>query len=200
MTRQDECLQYEELMADLAAGALSAADEQKLRAHLEGCVACRRTLREFREAGIAMAVSSAVEPPPALRDRLMRRLEKQKSGAFLELNPGLVVTYVANLAWEGTAIPGVQRKLLSRDKESGTYTALVHMASGTRYPAHRHAGTERLFMLSGTLALADKTIGKGDFCIAHAGTVHAVIRALDESEFLVMASEYDEILASDWNG
>lgn len=32
MTRPDECLQYEELMADLAAGTLSAADEQKLLA------------------------------------------------------------------------------------------------------------------------------------------------------------------------
>jgi len=199
MTRRDECLQYEELMADLAAGTLSAGDEQKLRAHVEGCVACGRTLQEFREAGIAMAVSSAVEPPPALRDRLMRRLKKE-SGALVELNPGVMVAYVANLAWEGTAIPGIQRKLLSRDKESGRYTALVHMASGSRYPAHRHAGTEQLFMLSGTLTLAGKTVGRGDFCIAHAGSLHAEIRALDDSEFLVMASEYDEILASDWNG
>jgi putative transcriptional regulator len=200
MTRQDECLQCEELMADLALGTLSAADEQKLRAHVEGCVTCGRALREFREAGIAMAVSNAVEPPPALRDRLMLRLEKQESGAFVELNPGLIVAYVANLAWEGTPIPGIQRKLLSRDKELGTYTALVHMASGTKYPAHRHAGTEQLFMLSGTLALADKTIGKGDFCIAQAGTVHTEIRAVDDAEFLVVASEYDEILPSDWNG
>ena len=199
MTRQDECLQYEELMADLAAGVLSAADEQKLRAHVEGCVACRQALREFHQAGIAMAVSSAVKPPPALQDRLMHRLKKQQSDAFLELNPGLIVTYVANLPWQVTPIPGVQRKLLSRDKESGTYTALVHMASGTRYPAHRHAATERLFMVSGTLSLADKTIGKGDFCIAHAGTVHAEIRALDDSEFLVVASEYDEILAPGGN-
>jgi|SRR5215475_1055149 len=199
MTRQDQCLQYEELMADLAAGTLSAADEQKLRAHVEACLACGRALREFREAGIAMAVSSAVEPSPALRDRLMRRLKKQKSGAFEELNPGLIVTYVANLAWEVTAIPGVQRKLLSLDKDSGTYTALVHMASGTRYPPHRHAGTEQLFMISGTLALAGKTIGKGDYCIAHPGTVHAEIRALDDTEFLVVASRYDEILAPDWN-
>ena len=199
MTRQDECLQYEELMADLAAGTLSAADEQKLRAHVEGCAVCGRALQEFREAGIAMAVSSAVEPPPMLRDRLMLRLKKQESGAFLELNPGVMVTYVANLAWKGTPIPGIQRKLLSRDKKSGTYTALVHMASGTRYPAHRHAGTEQLFMLSGTLALGSKTIGKGDFCIANAGTLHAEIRALDDSEFLVLASEYDEILASDGN-
>jgi putative transcriptional regulator len=200
MTRQDECLDYEELMADLAVGTLSAEDEQKLRAHVEGCAACGRALREFREGAIAMAASSAVEPPLALRDRLMRRLKKQESGAFVELNPGLMVAYVANIAWEGTAIPGIQRKLLSRDKESGTYTALVHMASGTRYPAHRHAGTEQLFMLSGTLSLADKTIGKGDFCIAQAGTVHTEIRALDDAEFLVMASEHDEILASDWNG
>src|SRR5215475_6147475 len=122
MTRQDKCLQCEELMADLAAGTLSAGDEQKLRAHVEGCVACGRALREFREAGIAMAVSSAVEPPPALRDRLMRRLKKE-SGAFVELNPGVMVAYGANLAWEATAIPGIQRKLLSRDKESGRYTA-----------------------------------------------------------------------------
>lgn len=126
----------------------------------------------------------------------MRRLKKQESGAFVELNPGVMVAYVANLAWEGTGIPGIQRKLLSQDKESGTYTALVHMASGARYPPHRHAGTEQLFLLSGTLALAGKTIGKGDFCVAHAGTVHAEIRALDDSEFLVVASKYDEILAS----
>lgn len=48
-------------------------------------------------------------------------------------------------------------------------------------------------MLSGALALADKTIGKGDFCIAHTGTLHGGIRALDDSEFLVVASEHDEM-------
>jgi anti-sigma factor ChrR (cupin superfamily) len=196
MTRQEECSQYEELMADMAAGTLSAADEQRLRTHIERCSACGRELREFREAGIAMAVSSAVEPPADLQDRLMRRLKKQQSGAFVELSPGLMVAYPANLAWERTAFPGIQRKVLTRDQESGTYTALVHMAAGARYPAHQHAATEQLFMLSGTLTFADTTLRRGDFCIAHAGKLHGEIRALDESEFLVMASEHDEILAN----
>lgn len=179
-------------MADLAAGALSAADEQILRVHVEECPTCARALAEIRQAGIAMALSSAVEPPPALRDRLMHRLRERTAGAFVELDPGLLITYEAKLAWERTEIPGVQRKLLFRERDS--YTALVHMASGTTYPAHRPAGTEQLFLLSGTLALADKTLGRGDSCIARAGTVHAEIRALDDSEFLVVASECDEVL------
>jgi anti-sigma factor ChrR (cupin superfamily) len=196
MTRHDECLQYEELMADLAAGAISAADEQRLGAHIGGCMACGRALAEFREAGIAMAVSNAAEPPAELGDRLMRRLKSRQSQAFVELDLGLQLAYPANLAWERTAVPGIQRKLLSRDKGSGTYTALVHMAAGSTYPSHRHAATEQLFMLSGTLSLAGTTIGKGDFCVARAGTMHAEIRALDDSEFLVVASEHDELYAS----
>lgn len=196
MTRQDECLQYEDLMADLAAGTLSAVDEQKLRAHIEGCPECGRALREFRDAGIAMALSNAVEPPAELGNRLMRRLRSQQLRAFVELDLGLMLAYPANLAWERTTIAGIQRKLLSQDKESGTYTALVHMAAGTRYPTHRHAATEQLFMLSGTLSLAGATIGRGDFCIAHAGTLHTEILALDDSEFLVVATEHDELLPS----
>jgi len=38
-------------------------------------------------------------------------------------------------------------------------------------------------MLSETLALAGKTVGKGDFCVAHAGTLHAEIRALERLGF-----------------
>jgi quercetin dioxygenase-like cupin family protein len=126
----------------------------------------------------------------------MDRLRNPQLRAFVELNPGLMLAYPANLVWEKTEIPGIERKLPVRDARSGTYTALVHMAAGARYPAHRHAATERLFMLSGTLALADITIRKGDFCIAHAGTVHTEIRALDDSEFLVVTSERDEVHAS----
>jgi anti-sigma factor ChrR (cupin superfamily) len=196
MTRRDECLHYEELMADLAAGVLSAEDARSLREHIEGCAACGRALQEFRDAGVAMAASSAVEPPAELEERLTRRLKSQPSQAFVKPDLGLLLAYPANLAWEKTAIPGVERKVLSRDENSGMYTALVHMAAGTRYPAHRHAATEQLFMLSGTLSLAGTTIGRGDFCIAHAGTLHTEIRALDDSEFLVIASEHDEIHAS----
>lgn len=197
MTREDECLPFEEFMADLALGTISAEDEQRLCAHLEGCIPCRQALPEFRAAGVAMAVSNAVEAPPALRDRLMHSLKEQQSGAFVELGPGVRIAYVGNLAWERTAIAGVARKLISRDKEAGTYTSLVHMARGTSYPPHRHAGIEQLFMLSGTLSLAGRTIGRGDFCIARTGTVHSEIQALDDSEFLVMASQYDEILADE---
>ena len=196
MTRQHECLQYEELMADLAAGALSAPDEQRLHAHIEDCPSCRQALGEFREAGIAMALSSAAAPPAELKDRLMSRLKNRQSQAFVKLDLGLLLAYPAHLAWERTAIPGIQRKLLSHDKELGTYTALVHMTAGTTYPAHRHAGTEQLFMLAGTLSLAGTTIRRGDFCIAHPGTVHTEIRALDDAEFLVVASEHDEVQAS----
>jgi len=200
MTRQHECLPYEELMADLALGALTREDERRLLTHVEECDACGRALGEFREAGIAVAASSAVEAPPALRDRLMLRLKRQESDAFVELDPGLMVAYAANLPWERTGIAGIERKLLSRDRESGTYTALVHMASGSSYPAHRHAGTEQLFILSGTLTLAGRTVGRGDFCIAHAGTVHREIRALDDTEFLVVASQFDRVLPPESNG
>jgi anti-sigma factor ChrR (cupin superfamily) len=196
MMRQNECLPYEELMADLAAGTLSVEDELRLRAHVEGCKECGRALREFRDAGIAVAASSAVEPPTELGKRLMRRLKSQQSQAFVKLDLGLLLAYPAKLAWEKTGVPGIQRKLLSHNEESGMYTALVHMAAGTRYPAHRHAATEQLFMLSGTLSLAGETIGRGDFCIAQAGTLHTEIHALDDSEFLVMASEHDELHAS----
>jgi anti-sigma factor ChrR (cupin superfamily) len=196
MMRREECLHYEELMADLAAGTLSAEDEQRLRAHVEGCVECGQALREFRDAGVAVAASCAVEPPAELGKRLMRRLKSQQSEAFVKLDLGLLLAYPAKLAWERSAIPGIERKLLSHNEDTGMYTALVHMTAGSRYPAHRHAATEQLFMLSGTLSLAGKTISKGDFCIAHAGTLHTEIQALADSEFLVLASEHDELHAS----
>lgn len=194
MKRSKDCSQFENLLADLACGTLSAADEKLLRAHIDaGCISCTEAVRDFRNAAIAVAASNQMEPPAALQQRLMSRI-RDGSRPFVELDPGVLLAFPSNLPWERTSIPGVEHKLLAHDKETGMYTALVRMAAGTTQPAHRHAAVEQLFMLSGTLSLAGRTVGKGDFCLARAGTLHGEIRALEASEFLVLASSRDERL------
>ena len=73
--RQDGC------GADVAAYALGALGDDEARAferHLEGCELCRRDLADLQPVVAALpAAAERVDPPPALRKRIMRVVEEE---------------------------------------------------------------------------------------------------------------------------
>lgn len=66
----------------------------------------------------------------------------------------------------------VQIRVLSRDVEAGMQTALLRVAAGGRYPAHRHAQEEEFIVLEGECHIGAHRLGMGDVHIASAGSWH----------------------------
>lgn len=65
---------YEELAAGFALGALEPDEEQVFQRHLEGCSACKASMREFEEVTVSLAFATPpVEPPASLRAAVRRR-------------------------------------------------------------------------------------------------------------------------------
>ena len=86
--------------------------------------------------------------------------------------PGVSFVPRDEAGWESTQVEGVEFKTLSIDPERRYVTTLMRMAPGARYPAHRHAGREECYVLSGDLCLGEERLGPGDFQVAQAGSTH----------------------------
>jgi anti-sigma-K factor RskA len=54
-----------------ALDALDAADRERFERHLRGCPACADQVRQYTEVTTALAMATAAEPPPGLRDRVL---------------------------------------------------------------------------------------------------------------------------------
>jgi anti-sigma-K factor RskA len=64
---------YEQLAAGFALGSLEPDEEQEFQRHLEGCTACRTTVREFEELTASLAeAAEQVQPPSSLRSAIRR--------------------------------------------------------------------------------------------------------------------------------
>jgi anti-sigma-K factor RskA len=86
---------YEELAAGFALGALEPDDEQAFQRHLEGCPACKSSVREFEEVTASLAFATpALEPPASLRAAVRRR-----TGLTLRLRAARGLS-----SWRGTGI------------------------------------------------------------------------------------------------
>src|SRR5262249_11285322 len=103
-----------------------------------------------------------------------------------------IVVRSADGAWQRHPL-GLDTKQLSRDME-GRVTSLVRMAPGLRYPSHRHASTEELFLLSGDLTVDGELLGAGDYCAAPGSTIHRETWSAGGCTFVLAASEADEIV------
>jgi quercetin dioxygenase-like cupin family protein len=111
--------------------------------------------------------------------------------------PGITLTRPQRIDWRPFAlVDGVAAKILRRDTEVGSYSALVKMAPGTSLPRHRHAAPEQIYLLEGFAILADIETRAGDHLFAEPGSVHEELASPEGCTFLLMASEHDEMLAA----
>ena len=111
------------------------------------------------------------------------------------VSDGISVTRTEALEWRPfPRATGVSIKVLHRDYEARTYTALVYLAPGAEMPRHRHAAAEDLYVVEGTLDLGDVQIEAGDYSHADAGSIHDVARTSEGCTLLLIGSEQDEIL------
>ena len=74
--------------------------------------------------------------------------------------------------WKQTRYPGVEIAFLESDRDDGYAAVLIRMAAGASYPAHRHRGSEELFVLEGGYEDEHGAYRAGDFVRYDDGSVH----------------------------
>lgn len=129
-----------------------------------------------------------LSPSPSLWDRLAGRIAAQTRGK----PAGVAAREWAEPDWEEVA-PGVSCKLLASDTEKNVVSMLVRLARGGRYPPHRHAGVEELYLLSGVLAIDDRRLSPGDYARAEPGSADARVASETGCTCVLITSTQDEL-------
>ena len=198
---------HEEWAVLCALGSMTAAEQSAFEKHLAtGCVVCSRDLRAtLATVGELALAADPVRPPAGLRERLLSRARSElaerpgnspeQPGIVLDRN-GLLIVRSSSMEWIEGPMPGIRLKRLSNNRVKDRHTLLVEMKPGTRYPRHRHAAAEELYLLAGDLCVEGVRMGPGDYCRGEAGTVHGEVRSEFGAIFVVTASNRDEILTS----
>jgi hypothetical protein len=178
-------------LADLyATTALDGEELGEFEAHLaESCSVCEARIRATQEALTGMAVALEPVPPPAsIKKRILEQIDADQ--------PGLIFIHADEGEWI-EAEPGIFAKFLNMDKERGRITALVRLAPGACYTAHRHLGTEELLVLEGSCYCGGRLLRKGDYHRAEIGSTHVNMRTDEGSLMLITAPLQSEMLGDD---
>jgi hypothetical protein len=77
------------------------------------------------------------------------------------------------LGWQPHPTPGVMVAIVHRDEIKRELVGFLRAEPGVRYPLHRHAEIEEIFMLEGDLVIGDQVYGAGDYIRSHPGSSHA---------------------------
>lgn len=191
-----------------ALGALDEDEAGRLEDHLqEDCQTCTGELESFRTVAFGLSIAPIpVEPPPAVRTELLKRISSQslsedapsqvwKAWPGSDLSVPLLTVRAGEQNWEETSFPGVRVRRLSSDPARDCVTMLVKMASGSHYPRHRHGGVEECFVLEGDLHVGDRVLYAGDYQRASGDSVHEVQSTVGGCTLFILSSLQDELLA-----
>ncbi|HEX7231813.1 MAG TPA: cupin domain-containing protein [Candidatus Binatia bacterium] len=171
------------------AGVLEPDELAEFKAHLSaGCLQCQMRIRETQEAIAAIPASlEAISPTPAIKDRILKRIDLEKAGlVFIHADEGVWIE----------AAPGIFVKVLNTDAAGGRLTALVRLAPGSRYAAHRHLGSEEVLVLEGSCYCGGRLLRKGDYHRAEVGSIHVDMRTDEGSLMLISAPLQSEMLST----
>ena len=74
------------------------------------------------------------------------------------------------LSWSETKWPGIHRKLLRNDPDSGAGAVLLKLDAGSRLPMHMHPGGEEVFVLDGRVRFEDDWYEDGYYLYSPPGS------------------------------
>jgi anti-sigma factor ChrR (cupin superfamily) len=137
----------------------------------------------------------AVEPRPSVRERLLAAARAERPEGFFAVRLGITGVRTSSAAWLPSPIPGIEYKLVARDADRGMSTRLVRFAAGARYPKHRHAGVEEIFLLEGSVQVNGTLLRAGDYCRSEPGTEESGTWSETGGLALIVSSDRDEIVA-----
>jgi putative transcriptional regulator len=159
----------DELIFDLARGALEPGRGLVVAAHLNACPTCRATAR-LAEAvgGVLMAQIEPVELAPDALAQAMARLDEPSPPSAAAAKspddwiavPADVLTAARRRRW---AAPGVWVANVTGDPKAGPRSYLLGVAAGMAVPRHTHKGMELVCVLKGAFEDRGVIYGPGDF-------------------------------------
>ncbi|AKG22467.1 cupin domain-containing protein [Calothrix sp. 336/3] len=134
---------------------------------------------EMSELQAAVAAIAYTAPPVPMADNLKDRLfarigiaTPQPQTPTPDINLP-IYKRSTELNWKPHRIPGVMIARLNFDPVRREVTCLLRAEAGVRYPLHRHAGVEEIFMLEGDLVIGEEVYGKGDYILSTPSSIHA---------------------------
>jgi anti-sigma factor ChrR (cupin superfamily) len=177
-----------ELAALYAVGALDPEEAVAFESHLaEGCQTCEAEVRTFSAVSQQLGYATTAETPRAdVRRRLFARVQTVPvDWTIIRSSEG---------QWEPSGVEGVFIKRLFHDQDRRRITALGRINPRIRYPSHRHADIEELYVLEGDFTVEGQVLCTGDYSAARSGTVHGETYSESGCTFLLHASEEDQVI------
>ena len=174
-----ERLDFERLIED------EGADAQHARAELAS----------FAEvaARLGLALSPTI-PPPSLKARLLEKIQRTAQEPS-RTESGFTFIRSTEGAWV-EPMPGMSIKILHVDSTTHRTTAIAKFAPGYRFPSHRHAETEELFVLEGGCVCQGQVLLPGDYHRSDTNSVHGVTTTDDGCTLLMIFSPRNEAVGS----
>lgn len=178
-------------------GALDSTEREEFQSHLEDCASCREQVRHCAVTLGQVAQTFAVRLPAGARDRFLSRLTENNHSLNLPVllhRDGLLISRSEAMEWQPGPAPGIWAKPLFADARRKYGTTLVRMDKGIRYPRHRHADVEEVYLLSGDLLVEGTEMRSGDYCRSEPQSIHDESVTKEGCLLLVMTSQMDEVL------
>ena len=160
----------EELVIDLARGALERGRALVLRAHLAHCPACQQGLRLAEAVGGALIgeLPPAEMAPDALAQVLARLdappppppARAAAPDGWIRVPPDVLEAAERHKRW---AAPGVWVAPVTRDRRTGARSYLLGVGPGIAVPTHTHRGSELVCVVKGAYEDRGDIHGPGDF-------------------------------------
>jgi quercetin dioxygenase-like cupin family protein len=154
------------LAAEYVIGVLDQTERAALASRLPGDDALRGAVAAWEARLVPLLESAPQTPPPA---DLWSRIEAA-------LPPPVVSVRGDNADWQ-SRLPGIEKKLLHFDPETGRERFLLRLAPGARIPPHTHPRDEEMYVLEGEVTVGGAQLKTGDFQIGPAGSDHVEIIA-----------------------
>lgn len=111
-----------------------------------------------------------------LKDRLFDRLELDPPPSEAVIAPPFIAYQAIRsqeLNWQPHPTPGVEVAIVHTDEMKREIVGFLRAEPGVRYPFHRHAAIEEIFMLEGDLVVGDEVYSAGDYLRSNPGSTHA---------------------------
>jgi len=169
----------EEMILDLARGALERGRALVLRAHLGACTACHAQLRLAEAVGGALVDELA--PADLAADALERALaaidrpppppvsRAAPPPGWIRVPADVLEAAERRRRW---AAPGVWVAPISRDRRTGARSYLLGIGPGIAVPTHTHKGTELVCVLKGAFEDRGEVYRPGDFAESDESVEH----------------------------
>ncbi|MDX1400988.1 MAG: cupin domain-containing protein [Kiloniellales bacterium] len=114
-------------------------------------------------------IAPAADPPGELFSEIESVIDKSDPR-------GTKTVRADSEGWEAL-IPGVEKKPLLRNLETGEESFLMRVAPGTRYPEHEHSFIEECVVIEGELTMGRLVLNPGDYHVADVNSVHQEFRS-----------------------